>query len=77
MSHSVKLVPISQQSIDEHTTKFKGCSSVKQYIKLKSDSHLPKKIPLFASMKALQKWWKMLFNFILKALFVLKIFRFF
>ena len=55
MSHSVKLVPISQQSIDEHTTKFKGCSSVKQYIKLKSDSHLPKKIPLFASMKALQK----------------------
>ena len=43
MSHSLKLAPISQQSIDEHTTKFKSCSSMKQYIKLKSDSHLPKK----------------------------------
>ena len=28
---------------------------------LKSDSHLPKKFVLFASMIALQKWWKMLF----------------
>ena len=31
---------------------------------------------LFASMIALQKWWKVLFYFILKALFVLKIFKF-
>ena len=29
---------------------------------LKSDSHLPKKISLFASMKAMYKWWKMLFT---------------
>ena len=28
---------------------------------LKSDSHLPKKSFSFTSMKALQKWWKMLF----------------
>ena len=28
---------------------------------LKSDSHLPKNSLLFASMIALQKWWKMLF----------------
>ena len=42
---------------------------------LKSDSHLPeKKMLLFASMIALQKWWKMLFY--LKALFVLKIYKF-
>ena len=28
---------------------------------LKSDSHLPKKFFLLASMIALQKWWKILF----------------
>ena len=28
--------------------------------RLKSDSHLPKKIILFALMIALQKWWKIL-----------------
>ena len=28
---------------------------------LKSDSHLPKKFVLFAWLKALYKWWKMLF----------------
>ena len=28
---------------------------------LKSDSHLPKKFVLFAALKALWKWWKMLF----------------
>ena len=35
-----------------------------------------KKKILFASMTALQKWWKNAFYFILKALFVLKIFKF-
>ena len=35
-----------------------------------------KKIFLFASMITLQKWWKITFYFILKALFVLKIFKF-
>ena len=43
---------------------------------LKSDSHLPKKKFLFASMIALQKMMKNAFYFILKALFVLKIFKF-
>ena len=28
---------------------------------LKSDSHLPKTFELFASLKALYKWWKILF----------------
>ena len=42
---------------------------------LKSDSHLPKKFALFASMKAL-KMVKNAFYFILKALFVLKVFKF-
>ena len=40
---------------------------------LKSDSHLSKNA-FFASLKALPKWWKMLF--ILRARFVLKIFKF-
>ena len=37
-----------------------------------------KKIVLYASMKALLKWWKMLRNekFILKAFFTLKMFKF-
>ena len=41
---------------------------------LKSNSHLSKKNVFFVSLKALWKCWKMLF-FILKALFVLKIFK--
>ena len=32
-----------------------------KYLDLKPDSHLPKKIVLFASLKVLLKWWKMLF----------------
>ena len=43
---------------------------------LKSDPHLPKKVLLFASMTALQKMMKNPFCFILKDLFVLKIFKF-
>ena len=43
---------------------------------LKSDSYLPKKFALFDSLKALLKWWKVLFYFIVKALFVLKVFKF-
>ena len=43
---------------------------------LKSQSRLPKKFVSSAPFKALQKWWKMLFYFNLKALFVLKIFKF-
>ena len=31
---------------------------------LKSNSHLPKNLFLFASMIAIQKWWKMLFNYL-------------
>ena len=31
------------------------------FMSLKPDSHLSKKILLFASWIALQKWWKMLF----------------
>ena len=45
---------------------------------LKSESHLLKKCVLFASMKALQKWWKIMknaFYFILKDFFVLKMFK--
>ena len=30
---------------------------------LKSGSHLPKKFVLFASLKVLEKWWRMLFTF--------------
>ena len=34
----------------------------KLYVKsLKSDSHLPKKFVVLAWLKALQKWWAMLF----------------
>ena len=43
---------------------------------LKSESHLPKKIALFATMKALEKMIKNAYYFILKALFVVKIFKF-
>ena len=43
--------------------------------RLKSDSHLPKKITLFAELKALKSNSNALY-FILKALFVLKIFKF-
>ena len=46
------------------------------YIILMSSSHFPKKFVLFAWLKALLKWWEMLFGFILKILFVLKIFKF-
>ena len=46
------------------------------WVSLKSDSHLPKNVFLFARMIALQKWQKNAFYFILKALSVLKIFRF-
>ena len=46
------------------------------FIPLKSCSHLPKKIVLFALMKAALKMMKNDFYFILKALFVLKIFKF-
>ena len=35
--------------------KFTGC------ITLKSDFQLAEKVALFASIKTLQKWWKMLF----------------
>ena len=44
---------------------------------LKSDSCLPKKLALFASMKTLKKWWKKRFIFTSKPLFVLTIFNFF
>ena len=44
-------------------------------IGLKSDSHLPKKIMLFDSLK-LFKMMKNAFYFTLKALFVLNIFKF-
>ena len=43
---------------------------------LKSESHLPKKIALFATMKALEKMMKNAYYFILKALFVVKTFKF-
>ena len=43
---------------------------------LKSDSHLLKNIVLFASLKALLKMMKIACYFILRALFVLKIFKF-
>ena len=43
---------------------------------LKSGSHPLEKAVLFASMKALQTWLKMLFISSLKALFILKIFKF-
>ena len=45
------------------------------YSFLKSDSYLPKKIVLFALLKAFLKMMKNDFYFILKALFVLKIFK--
>ena len=40
---------------------------------IKSDSYLPKE--LFAPMKAVPKLWENAFCFILKAIFVLKIFK--
>ena len=43
---------------------------------LKSDSRLPKKILLFTSVESPLKMMKNAFYFILKALFVLKIFKF-
>ena len=46
------------------------------FIPLKSGSHLPKKVVLFALIKAALKMMKNDFYFILKALFVLKIFKF-
>ena len=57
------------------------CSSIEtqdNYLKdlLKSDSHLPKNIFLFALMICPSKMMKNAFYFILKALFVLKIFKF-
>ena len=43
---------------------------------LKSDSHLQKKFMLFTSMESALKMMKNAFYFILKALFVVKIFKF-
>ena len=43
---------------------------------LRSGSHLPKKIGLFASLKSLLRMMKNAFYVILKGLFVLKIFKF-
>ena len=45
---------ISAKSVED-------CILVKRFNTLKSGSHLPKKAFLFASVIALQKWWKMLF----------------
>ena len=54
-----------------------GYDKVSLTIKLLSDSHLPEKVCLFASMKAFKiKMMKNAFYFILKALFVLSIFNF-
>ena len=39
---------------------FKRSWKILHFKNLKSDSHLPKQIILYASMKALWKWWKML-----------------
>ena len=46
------------------------------YKHLKSDSHLPKKICMVCFIKSLLKMMKNAFCFILKASFVLKIFKF-
>ena len=43
---------------------------------LKGQKMLSEGIFLFASMISLQKWWKNVFHFILKTLFVFKIFKF-
>ena len=55
-------------------------SSLWEVIILKSDSHLLKKVVLFASMKALQKWWKIsskkLFLFSKYLIFVLTFWSF-
>ena len=48
----------------------------KKIIRTKKSNHLSKKFVLFASLKALYKMIKNAFHVILKALFVLKIFRF-
>ena len=45
-------------------------------VNLKSDSHLQKKFKLFTSMESPLKMMKNAFYFILKALFILKIFKF-
>ena len=67
--------PLNQQHIPHCFGGRYGMSNINiQY--LKSDSHLLKRFFLLVSMIALQKWWKMHFFFILKALFVLKIFKF-
>ena len=45
----------------ERSSYFRLSSQVNNNNNLKSDSHLPKSFLLFASMIALQKWWKMFF----------------
>ena len=71
------LYPLFSESL--RYIKFKNLDEIaiitNVYLHLKV-SCLPKKTLLFASMIALQKWWKMLFYFILKVLFILKIYKF-
>ena len=50
--------------------------TTKETDQLKSDSHLPEKLLLLTSLKALLNWWKTSFISFQKALFVLQIFTF-